>query len=41
MVVDIKDIKKQNVKIKKIYSFHERSVLHEIFLKIASIDLHK
>ena len=41
MAVHRKDIKKQHLKIQKIYSFPEISFLHKIFLMIASVGWHK
>ena len=41
LVVHRNEIKKQNVKNKKIYFFPETSFLHKLFLKIASNGLHK
>ena len=40
MVVHGKDIEKQNVKNKKIYSFYERPFLQKTNIKIASIGSH-
>ena len=41
MVIHRRKVKKQNVKIKEISFFHERSFIHELFLKIVSMALHQ